>query len=54
MLIPYDSDAIDIVKFQTKGYTNTSAQTNPLVKKFDNRLTSSHSRVNFAQNVNIL
>ena len=42
MLIPYDSDAIDIVKFQTKGYTNTNAQTNPLVKTFDDRLTSSH------------
>ena len=56
MLIPYDSDAIDIVKFQTKDYTNTNtnAQTNPLVKTFDDRLTSSHSRVNFAQNVNIL
>ena len=56
MLIPYDSDAIDIVKFQTKGYTNTNtnAQTNPLVKTFDDRLTSSHSTVNFAQNVNIL
>ena len=44
MLIPYDSDAIDIVKFQTKDYTNTNtnAQTNPLVKTFDDRLTSSH------------
>ena len=54
--IPYDSDTIVIVKFQAKRYTNTNAQTNPgyVVKTFDDRLTSSHSRVNFAQNVNIL
>ena len=54
MLIPYDSDSIVIVKFQTKSYTNTNGQTNPVVKTLDDCLTLSHSRVNSAQNVNIL